>query len=147
MSTPVPRGTYLRIAGEIADQLRAAQERRELPSAAEVQRRYGVSRGVALRAFRALQEQGLAVPAPGGRWRVAWRDGADRRPLAVQMTEFIEVTGLGEGDAYPSEGQLCERFKVSRPTVRKALAELEAAGVLAPGGQGRPRTVLKQPKR
>ena len=41
---------------------------------------------------------------------------------------------LGKFDAhekFPSEGQLCRRFGMSRNTVRLALAELKKAGILA----------------
>ncbi|WP_308287400.1 GntR family transcriptional regulator [Streptomyces indiaensis] len=42
---------------------------------------------------------------------------------------------------------MAERFEVSRPTVTKALERLEAAGLLAGGGQGKVRTVRAVPTR
>jgi DNA-binding FadR family transcriptional regulator len=108
---------------------------------------YGVSRGLVLRAFHVLEHQGVAEPVPGDRWKVAWRGPTtDDRPLRVRIAAIIGEDRLEVGAAFHSEGKLSERLGVSRPTVRKALAELEAAGVLAPGGQGRPRTVAAIPE-
>ncbi|MET7797055.1 GntR family transcriptional regulator [Streptomyces decoyicus] len=107
---------------------------------------YGISRGVALRAFGVLQKQGLAAPAPGGRWRVI-RQGqrTDRRPLADRIADVISDDGLDVGAIFPSASALCVRFGVSRPTVSKALDKLEAAGMLSAGGQGKLRTVRALP--
>ncbi|MFJ2930744.1 GntR family transcriptional regulator [Streptomyces massasporeus] len=107
-----------------------------------------VSRGVVLRAFAVLRQEGVAQPAPGGRWRVV-RAGAqvDRRPLEERIADIIAAEGLDVGQRFPSAAALAERFGVSRPTVAKALAKLEAAGVLTGGGQGKTRTVRAVPTR
>lgn len=42
----------------------------------------------------------------------------------IEVGEFAEITRL------PTEPELCERFGVSRITVRRAVADLEAAGVV-----------------
>ncbi|WP_344368524.1 GntR family transcriptional regulator [Streptomyces indiaensis] len=52
-----------------------------------------------------------------------------------------------KGQPFPSASELAERFEVSRPTVTKALERLEAAGLLAGGGQGKVRTVRAVPTR
>ncbi|MEU6184015.1 GntR family transcriptional regulator [Streptomyces coeruleorubidus] len=145
-STPAPRGTHLVIAQEIADQVRADPGMRQLPSAAEVMAQYHVSRGVVLRAFRVLEAQGVAAPDPGDRWKVTWRrEQGDTRPLAERVAAVITEDELEVGDAFPSESKLADRLGVSRPTVRKALAQLEASGILAGGGQGKQRTVRALP--
>ncbi|MER7693664.1 GntR family transcriptional regulator [Streptomyces sp. NPDC097610] len=120
----------------------------ELPSLAEVVSDHKVSRGVALRAFSVLRQEGLAEPAPGERWRVV-RPGApvDRRPLDQRIADVITADGLEVGEAFPSALVLAKRFGVSRPTVTKALEKLETAGVLAGGGQGKVRTVRAVPTR
>src|ERR1043166_2609986 len=46
----------------------------------------------------------------------------------------------------PSESELCEQLKVSRRTVRSALAQLEREGLLK-GGQGRRRLVSRPSKK
>ncbi|MFF5981158.1 GntR family transcriptional regulator [Streptomyces olindensis] len=109
---------------------------------------HGVSRGVALRAFRALRDYGVAEPVRGGRWRVVRAGEAiDPRPLHERIAEIITTEGLNVGTEFPSASELAGRFGVSRPTVAKALDRLEAAGVLAGGGQGRVRTVRAVPTR
>ncbi|MFI1045030.1 GntR family transcriptional regulator [Streptomyces griseoruber] len=143
-----PRGTFLKIARAVQGQVEADPTMTELPSAAELMRDYKISRGVALRAFEVLQKEGLAEPVPGGRWRVV-QAGApeDRRPLDQRIADVITDEGLEVGAAFPSASVLADRFGVSRPTVSKALDRLEAAGVLANGGQGKVRTVRAVPIR
>jgi GntR family transcriptional regulator len=58
-----------------------------------------------------------------------------RRPLAQQIVQEI-LAGIeggdlaGEGGLLPSETQLCQRFEVSRATIREALALLEQQGII-----------------
>ncbi|MEV6616021.1 GntR family transcriptional regulator [Streptomyces sp. NPDC051051] len=143
-----PRGTFLKIADSVKRRIEDDPTMTELPSLAEVMSDHKVSRGVALRAFGVLRQEGMAEPVPGERWRVV-RAGAliDRRPLDQRIADVITTEGLQVGEAFPSASALAERFGVSRPTVAKALEKLEAAGVLAGGGQGRVRTVRALPAR
>ncbi|MEU9174113.1 GntR family transcriptional regulator [Streptomyces sp. NPDC048420] len=143
-----PRGTFQKIARLLKAQIDADPEMAEVPSVAAVMNDHGVSRGVVLRAFAVLQQEGAAEPVPGGRWRVV-REGqrTDRRPLAERLTDVFEDDGLEVGATFPSASALCERFDVSRPTVTKALEKLEAAGWLSGGGQGKARTVRALPNR
>ncbi|WP_333755052.1 GntR family transcriptional regulator [Streptomyces sp. IBSBF 3352] len=143
-----PRGTFLKIADSVKRQIEGDPDMTELPSLAEVMRVHKVSRGVALRAFGVLRHEGVAESVPGGRWRVV-RAGTrvDRRPLDQRVADVIATDGLKAGEAFPSASALAERFGVSRPTMTKALEKLEAAGVLAGGGQGRVRTVRVVPVR
>lgn len=143
-----PRGTFMKIADAVKSHIEADPHMAELPSAADLMRDYKISRGVALRAFAVLRQEGVAEPAPGGRWRVV-RPGAgvDRRPLDQRIADIITAEGLEAGEAFPSASVLAERFGVSRPTVAKALEKLETAGVLAGGGQGKVRTVRTVPTR
>ncbi|MFJ8553807.1 GntR family transcriptional regulator [Streptomyces sp. NPDC093676] len=143
-----PRGTFLKIADSVKRRIEDDPDMKELPSLAEVMRDHDVSRGVVLRAFGVLRQEGLAEPAPGERWRVV-RAGmsVDRRPLDQRIADIITAEGLEAGEAFPSASALAERFGVSRPTVAKALEKLETAGVLAGGGQGKVRTVRAVPAR
>ncbi|MEU1408528.1 GntR family transcriptional regulator [Streptomyces sp. NPDC005728] len=143
-----PRGTFLKIADALKSRIEADPDMTELPSAVDLMRDYKISRGVALRAFGVLQQDRVAEPVPGGRWRVV-RAGerTDPRPLEQQIADIIMDEGFQEGAAFPSASALADRFGVSRPTVTKALDKLEAAGVLASGGQGRVRTVRAVPNR
>lgn len=143
-----PRGTFLHVADAVRAQIDADDEMAELPSAADLMRRHGVSRGVALRAFAALERDGVAERVPGGRWRVVRPGGAaDRRPLADRLADVIADDGLSVGAAFPSTTALSVRFGVSRPTVSKALDKLESAGLLSEARQGKQRTVRALPRR
>lgn len=56
------------------------------------------------------------------------------KPLFKQLISFIkngiDAGGLQVGDILPSESEFCERYDVSRSTIRQALAELEQAGLV-----------------
>ncbi|WP_078863580.1 GntR family transcriptional regulator [Streptomyces sp. AcH 505] len=141
-----PRGTFLQIAEAVKAQIESDSSKKELPSLADITREYGVSRGVALRAFYVLRDEGVAESVPGGRWRVIRnRTEEDRRPLTERIAGLIGHEGLDVGAAFPSASALSARFGVSRPTVSKALDKLEAAGLLSAGGQGKVRTVRALP--
>src|SRR5262245_11978572 len=72
------------------------------------------------------------VAAPG-------RSTAGLRPLQLPARDtaildaiagFIRERGLQPGDRLPPERELCERLKVSRPTLREALKRWAALGIL-----------------
>ena len=142
-----PRGTFLKIADVLRVDIEADPEATELPTLAEVMDRFGVSRGLAIRAFGVLRSDGLAEPVPGGRWRVVrGTQSAGRPPLTEQIYEVMLTDhSVAVGKPFLSASQLAERLGVARPTVAKALAELEAAGLLSESRQGKPRTVLALP--
>ncbi len=52
------------------------------------------------------------------------------REVRKQITEAIDSNEWRPGEAIPSEAKLCERFGVSMGTLRKAVDELTASGVL-----------------
>jgi DNA-binding GntR family transcriptional regulator len=138
----------LQVADRLKSQIKEDPEMTRLPTAADLMRDHGVSRGVALRAFRVLREEGVAEPVRGGRWRVVrGADAGDKRPLHERIADIITIEKLAPGAKFPSASDLAGRFGVSRPTVTKALDKLEAAGVLAGGGQGKVRTVRAVPTR
>lgn len=146
MAQASPRGTFLEIAAEVRAQIADDPEMTRLPTVADLMQRRRVSRGVVLRAFDVLREEGVAEPVPGGRWRVVRADErVDRRPLDDRIADIITADGLEVGQPFPSASALAGRFGVSRPTVTKALDKLEAAGVLASEGQGKVRTVRAVP--
>jgi DNA-binding GntR family transcriptional regulator len=138
----------LQIAEVVKAQIKANPQMTQLPPAADLMRDYDVSRGVVLRAFKSLERDGVAESVRGGRWRVV-REGerVDRRPLEDRIAAIIRAEGFEVGAEFLSASDLVARFGVSRPTVTKALDKLEAAGVLASGGQGKVRTVRAVPNR
>jgi DNA-binding FadR family transcriptional regulator len=50
--------------------------------------------------------------------------------VADQIVEAIREQRLSPGDRLPAERDLAQRFGVSRPTIREALAALELAGIV-----------------
>ncbi|MFJ2619293.1 GntR family transcriptional regulator [Glutamicibacter sp. NPDC087344] len=60
--------------------------------------------------------------------------------LAAELRERISSGAWQEGEAIPSETELCAQANASRGTVRHALATLRAEGLIA-GGQGKPPVV------
>ncbi len=61
-------------------------------------------------------------------------DKSSRIPLYYQLmniiVEMIEEGNLQEDDKLPSERELCEKYDVSRSTVRQAIQELEKEGYI-----------------
>ncbi|WP_329370220.1 GntR family transcriptional regulator [Streptomyces sp. NBC_00669] len=143
-----PRGTYKKVADALRSRVQSDVTVTELPSHAEIVHEFDVSRGVAIRAVNLLKEEGLVESVPGLRWRVV---RGDRQPpprlLMDRIAEVITEDGLTVGASFPSTAALCERFGMSRPTVRRALDKLEAQGLLSAGSQGKVRTVLALPGR
>src|SRR5690606_1279531 len=66
----------------------------------------------------------------------------DSRTLAVQLrdriADLIREEGLKPGDRLPTEAQLTQRFRISRPALREALKLLEQDDVIyVEHGRGR----------
>lgn len=133
-----PATAIERIRADIADgTLRPGAE---LPSEAELVAATGFSRYAIREALSELERTGEVVNRPGRRRQVAGDLGAstaryERVMAAVQ--EDVQQGRLTPGARLPSEAALCERFDVSRVTIRHALAKLEEAGVFARDATGR----------
>ncbi len=76
----------------------------------------------------------VALAAPVTQTFTAVLDREAPLPLYVQLKDAllreIREGGLQAGDRFPSEAAIQDRYRVSRATVRQALAELEAGGVI-----------------
>jgi GntR family transcriptional regulator, transcriptional repressor for pyruvate dehydrogenase complex len=71
-----------------------------------------------------------------------------RQSVGDQVVEQLRIAIYGgiyrPGDSLPTERELCERFDVSRATVREALRALEAQGLIVSAGRPLSRTVTPQ---
>ncbi|MCN0152568.1 GntR family transcriptional regulator [Salinispora arenicola] len=64
--------------------------------------------------------------------------GAGYREIAQTLRESIQAGELAPGAALPPESEVCRRWAVSRVTARRALAALEADGLIeSVAGRGR----------
>ncbi|WP_405010985.1 GntR family transcriptional regulator [Kitasatospora sp. NBC_01539] len=128
MSERSPRGTYLQIAEALRAEIGDGSGPTALPSEAELMDRYGVARSTVGRALKVLTDEGLIRSRQGTRRTVA---AAEAAPTVYdRIVGVIAKEGLAPGDGFPSESELCKLTDASRGTVRRALAQLEGAGVL-----------------
>ncbi|MFF1794120.1 GntR family transcriptional regulator [Kitasatospora sp. NPDC058263] len=121
-----PRGTYLRIADALRAKLNGDATVASLPSEAGLMETYRVSRTTVKRALDVLATEGLIQSKPGIGWVVV---GQEEKPAVLDQITAL-VAKLSIGDPFPSELQLTKETGASRGTVRRALAQLEGAGIL-----------------
>lgn len=126
-----PRGTYLQISESLRLQIEKGKISDALPSEAELMRTFGVGRSTVGRALKALKTDGVIESVQGAGWFVTGT--GDRRPLVEKVTDLLRREGVGVGDPFPSEKELCDEFGVSRTAVRSALALLEGRGLIEMG--------------
>ncbi|WP_344436954.1 GntR family transcriptional regulator [Actinomadura bangladeshensis] len=120
------------LRGRIADGTYPAGVR--LPGEHELSREFAVARDTVRRALRVLQDEGL-ITVVTGLGRFVQSVPADSvRPtyerIAADLRALIENGSLSVGSVLPSEARLCERYGVARLTARRALEQLEAAGLV-----------------
>lgn len=137
-----PRGTYLKVAEALRQQIRSGEITERVPSKADLMRIYGVGESTVERALDALKADGTVESARGAGVFVAGT--GDRRPMVEQVTEILRTKRLKVGDPFPTEGELCELTHGTRGPVRTAIAQLEGQGIVGRGANGR-RVVLALP--
>lgn len=114
----------------------------QLPAEAVLAGEFGAARDTMRLALALLVDRGFVVTIHGrGSFvRDDGRAGYGQPKYAQVVSAIREDVRLGRlvaGEWMPSEAELCKRFSMSRITVRRALAELEKAGVLVSGKGGR----------
>ena len=136
------RGTYLRIAESVRQDIASGRITSKLPPKSELEKEHGVAHGVIDRAIAHLKKEGVIETVPG---RGAYVAGSvDLRPLEERLRELLRSGGYKVGDEFPTENALVEQFDSSKMTLRPALAKLEAQGFLG-WGPTRRRVVLAIP--
>lgn len=100
---------------------------------------YGASRTTIRRALDVLAAEGLIESHAGRGWQVVAGNSTETsRPLAERLAALVAERQLDVGDKIPAESELCQLFGVSRTSLRRALGQLEGAGILeAKQGKGR----------
>jgi DNA-binding GntR family transcriptional regulator len=109
-----------------------------VPSEGELTARFGVARNTLRRALTQLEREGLVIVVPG-KGRIVCAPGVTPdhvgnvlpryRRIAAELRCQIERGVYPPGGRLPSEAALARRHGVSRETVRRALAQLRAAGL------------------
>lgn len=115
-----------------------------LPSESELARGAGVKRYSIRKALLILQCECLIEPVVGRGWAVVDQEAGSSgllpryRQIAHELREAMEAGRLAPGSALPSETELIAAHRVSRATVRRALAVLESDGLISTQpGRGR----------
>jgi DNA-binding GntR family transcriptional regulator len=132
-----PRGTFR----QIADQLREAIRRGDLPPGAMVPselalvERHGVARGTVRSALAMLVDEGLIEVVPGQGRRVVGRPVGSvptttYERIAADLVKRLDAGEFGPTDALPSESALVAEYGVSRNTVRRAYQYLAEVGAV-----------------
>ncbi|MFD7418061.1 hypothetical protein ACFV9B_41495, partial [Kitasatospora purpeofusca] len=78
-----PRGTFLKIAEVVRARIEADPKMTKMPTAADLMGEFNVSRGVVLRVFDVLQEQGVAERVAGSSVGVVVRRARQHTPALV----------------------------------------------------------------
>jgi DNA-binding GntR family transcriptional regulator len=138
-----PRGTYLQVSESLRQKIEKGEIAEQLPSKAELRRIYGVGGSTVDRALAVLKAAGLIESVRGAANYVTGT--GDRRPLVEKMADLFRAKGLKPGDAFLTEGELCEQFGASRTAVRSAVAKLEGRGLLTAAAPGKRREVQTLP--
>ncbi len=137
------RGTDLataleRIRADIVSGTRPSST--ELPSEADLVAATGFSRYAVREALAELERIGVLVNRPGRRRQIAGdyeASTARYEQVVSAIRDDVRRGRLVTGARMPTEIALCERFGMSRVTVRRALSELEKAGVFVRDEAGR----------
>jgi DNA-binding GntR family transcriptional regulator len=106
-----------------------------LPAEDALASEFGVARDTVRRALSLLADEGLIRSTHGrGHFVCQSGDPAAGMPkylvVAEDLRRSIESGSFRSGEALPTEAAIQETFSVSRTTVRRALLELEAAGLI-----------------
>jgi DNA-binding GntR family transcriptional regulator len=137
-----PAPEYPRIVAALRNSIATGQSAPGslMPSEGELAARFGVARNTLRRALSELEGEGLVIVVPGKGRLVRAAAGAPSQAvsmlpryqrIAAELRGQIERGTYAPGGRLPSEASLGRRYGVSRETVRRALAQLRAAGLVS----------------
>jgi DNA-binding GntR family transcriptional regulator len=125
-----PRGTYMQVAEALRQRIQSGVITDQLPSEAAIAAEFGIARTTVRRALASLEGDGIIESIAGLGRRVA-SDETHQAPYKRVHDDLLAQMQDGRlpaGGRIPSEPTLATTYGVSRGTVRRALAVLEADG-------------------
>ncbi|MFJ8097043.1 GntR family transcriptional regulator [Streptomyces griseofuscus] len=132
VSEASPRGTYLQVADALKRRIKSGVITDKVPTEAAIAAEFGIARTTVRRALGLLESEGVIESTAGLGRRVAGGE-AHQAPYERVRDDLLARIGDGRleaGETVPSESALATEYGVSRGTVRRALAALEAAGLV-----------------
>lgn len=130
MSQASPRGTYLQVAEVLRQRIEGGAITDKVPSEAAIASEFGIARTTVRRALASLESEGV-IESIAGLGRRVTADETHQAPyerVRDDLLARIDDGRLPAGEKMQSEPKLASAYGVSRGTVRRALASLEAAG-------------------
>ncbi|MFD8834236.1 GntR family transcriptional regulator [Streptomyces griseofuscus] len=130
MAQGSPRGTYLQVAEVLRQRIESGAITDQVPSEAAIASEFSIARTTVRRALATLESEGVIESIAGLGRRVA-SEAAHQAPYERVRDDLLARMHdgrLSAGEKMPSEPALATSYGVSRGTVRRALAALEAAG-------------------
>jgi DNA-binding GntR family transcriptional regulator len=141
-----PTARYEQIAATLRAEIEGRAAGEPLGTETALATRFDVSPGTARRALQELADSGTITAVPGQGWFVGPVDASRTGATASAIRTALLAGEWSVGATLPGELALASRFGVGRVTVRRALAVLEAEGLLdKPSARGR--AVLMLPSR
>ncbi|WP_432716039.1 GntR family transcriptional regulator [Streptomyces salinarius] len=120
----------MQVAGVLRQRIEDGVITDKVPSEAAIAAEFGIARTTVRRALASLEDEG-AIESIAGLGRRVSRGEAQQAPyerVRDDLLSRMREGSLAAGEKMPSEPTLATRYAVSRGTVRRALASLEAAG-------------------
>ncbi|MFH8340886.1 GntR family transcriptional regulator [Streptomyces sp. AM6-12] len=130
MKDASPRGTYLQVAEALRQRIQSGTITDRMPSEAALSAEFGIARTTVRRALASLESEGV-IESLAGLGRRVVGDQAHQAPYKLVRDDLLAQMQDGRlpaGEKMPSEPALATAYGVSRGTVRRALAALEADG-------------------
>ncbi|MDX3365468.1 GntR family transcriptional regulator [Streptomyces sp. ME02-6987-2C] len=125
-----PRGTYMQVAEALRQRIENGDITDKVPSEAAIASEFGIARTTVRRALASLEGEGVIESIAGLGRRVSGNEvqQAPYERVRDDLLARMRDGSLPTGEKMPSEPTLATTYGVSRGTVRRALASLEAAG-------------------